>query len=219
MKKIIYILTIVILTACQTNNENNKRTSNDDKSKHLLKDTNNSKQDFPEVKDELTAYLENFKKADLPIKIKGCQVNTNGLVEFDGKRFKKFNEYYSYAYRQIPTNGNYIATITLGVADCFQPVLTTYKPNGDIIDSKTIAIGYCGIDCGYSCEEFMSIDKNYEIYVSDTISSYECDSIGNEIPGTYEYYVIYKEGKLLTEGKIQLTDEIKKNLEGRKNEP
>jgi hypothetical protein len=219
MEKIIFILTISVLTACHTKTEKGNYNAAEDKIENA--ETLNESQtiEFPEVNEEFTTYLELFKKTDLPINIKGCLESEKGLNEFDGKKFKQFNEDYSFSYRQIPTNGNYVATITLGVADCYLPVLTTYRLNGQIIDRKTIAIGYCGSDCGYSCVEFMSISKDYKIYTSDTISTYDCDSLGLEIPGTYEYYVIYKEGKLLTDGKIQLTDEIKKPLEGRKNEP
>ncbi|MFZ4413932.1 MAG: hypothetical protein ACOYOV_12685 [Bacteroidales bacterium] len=131
---------------------------------------------------------------------------------FDGNNFKKFNEDYSYAYGQFTTNGDFIATITLSAADCYLPVITTYKPNGLIIDKQTIAIGGCGSDCGFNCEEYMILKRDYSFYTSDTISVYDCDSLGNEIPGTYEYYVSYKKGKLLTDGKIEMTKEIKKPL-------
>ena len=64
-----------------------------------------------------------------------------------------------YIYGQIPTNGNYIATITIGAADCNLPVLTTYKLNGERIDSKTIAIGGCGQGPCFECEELVEIDE------------------------------------------------------------
>lgn len=219
MRKIVFILTISVLTACQTKTEKDTDNGEADNLENAQLLNENQTNAFPEVNEEFSTYLGLFKKTDLPIHIKGCLENEIGLYEFDGKKFKQFNEDFSFSYRQIPTNGNYVATITLGVADCYLPVLTTYRPSGEIIDKETIAIGYCGSDCGYSCEEFMSISKDFKIYTSDTISTYKCDSLGLEIPGTYEYYVVYKEGKLLTDGKIQLTDEIRKPLEGRKNKP
>lgn len=200
----------LLLFSCQTNT---------DKTDQEQTKTSKKKSSFPKVNDEFTLYLDNFKKLDLPIVIKGCNISTDGFKQFDGKQFAKYSEEYSLAYGQVPTNGNYVATITLGAADCYLPVLTTYKLTGQIIDKQTIAIGYCGSDCGYSCEEFMKITNDFKIYTSDTISTYTCDSLGNETPGTYEYYVIFKEGKLLTNGQIQLSDEIKKPLKGRKNEP
>lgn len=219
MKTIIFILTIITLAACQTSTENRTGQVTEDTIIFTETFSESQKPEFHEVSGEFAAYLKNFRKTDLPVAIKGCVLNYNGLAYFDGTKYIQFNEDYSYAYSQIPTNGNYVATITLGLADCLLPVLTTYKPDGRIIDRKTIAIGYCGSDCGYSCEEFMSISKDFNIYTSDTISTYDCDSLGYEIPGTYKYYVIYKEGKLQANGKIQLSEEMKKPLKGRKNEP
>ena len=205
---------LLLAVACQTNREKANSNIDEDKNSQIVTDGFANK--TFEVNAEFSIYLDNFAKADLPIVVKACWVDTKGLVEFDAEKYKKFNEYHSFSYRQIPTNGNYIATITLGIADCYTPVLTTYKLNGQMIDSKTIAIGYCGTSCGYSCEEFMTISNDFKIYTSDTISSYVCDSFGHEIPGTYEYYVIYKQGELLANGDIQLSDENKKMLEGRK---
>ena len=185
---------------------------NSDKSSDLKTETDTLDHSFIEVNDEFDLYLDNFKRTDLPIIIKACEQGVNGLKEFDGTKSTKYNDNYSYAFRQIPTNGTFVATVTLGVADCYLPVLTTYKLTGEKIDSKTISIGYCGSDCGYTCSEFMRIDSEYNIYVSDSVKTYECDSLGHETPGTRENYVIYKKGKLLTTGEIMLSDEMKELL-------
>jgi hypothetical protein len=200
----------LFLFSCQTN---------PDKTVAEHSDNTINEVKFPRVNDEFTLYLNNFKKLALPIVIKGCLIRPYGFKEFDGKHFSNYAQEYSLAYGQIPANGNYVATITLGAADCYLPVLTTYKLNGQIIDQKTIAIGGCGSDCGFTCEEFMTLKKDYSFFTSDTISTYTCDSLGKETPGTYEYYVSYRKGKLLADGKIEMTDEIKKALQGRKNEP
>lgn len=164
---------------------------------------------FPEVNDELDGYLRNFERSNLPIVVKGCDADPTNLTEFNGQTFRKYADDNSFAYRRIPVNGDFVATITLGVADCFLPVLTTYKFTGDKIDEKTIGIGYCGSDCGYTCEEFMTIKNDYSIYVSDTIRSSQCDDSGNIIPGTTENYVIYKTGQLKDNGAIELSEEMK----------
>lgn len=171
---------------------------------------------FPAVNEQFSLYLKNFEKINLPVIIKGCNISSEQLKNFDGDSFKNYADGSSLPYGQIPTNGNYIATITLGAADCYLPVLTTYKLNGEVINEKCICIGGCGADCGFSCEEFMTLKSDFSFYTSDTISTYTCDSLGNETPGTYEYYVIYKKGKLLTDGKIEITPEIKQTLPGRK---
>ena len=51
-----------------------------------------------------------------------------------------------YVFGKIPIYVSYVVTITLGATDYFLPILTTYKLNGEQIDSKTIKIGYCGFD-------------------------------------------------------------------------
>ena len=203
--KLQIFLLVFSVISCQTKSSD-KSTENQTDKKQTEKII------FPQVNDDFDGYLRNFEKAQLPIEIKGCELNTKGLTEFNDETYNKYVEDYSYSYKQIPTHGNFIATITLGAADCFLPILTTYRLTGDKIDQKTIAIGYCGSDCGYSCEEYMTVKADYSIYVSDTISSSDCDSLGKIIPGTTENYVIYKSGKLLENGKIELSEETRKEL-------
>ena len=208
MKSIKFILLAIILHSCVSNSENSL--------KHKGKVTNETQDVIPQVNDQFTGYLKNFKKSKLPFTIKGCRLDFKTLKVLDLKKFNKFsksgidNDLYSYL--QFPTNGKYLATISLSGADCFLPVLTTYKLNGQIIDEKMLAIGYCGSDCGYNCEEFMRVKNDFSIYVSDTISTYECDSLGEEITGTFQHYIIYKKGEILKNGKIKLSGEIRKNI-------
>lgn len=211
LSTIFVILVTTIILGCGDTNKGSVENNDND--------SINIENKFPAVNDEFKGYLDNFKKIELPIILKSCNISLDGYKKFDGKNFGEYAEEYSLAYGQIPTNGNYIATITLGAADCYLPVLTTYKLNGQVIDRKTIAIGGCGSDCGFSCEEFMTIRKDFSFYTSDTISTYSCDSLFQEIPGTYEYYVVYMKGKLLKTGKIEMSKEIKQPLKGRKNEP
>lgn len=209
MKYWIFIV-IIFITSCHTTAD---KSANNDKY------INQNKGQFPAVNDKFSGYLDNFKRIELPVIIKGCYISSDSFKQFDGSKFKKYTDEYSLAYGQIPTNGNYVATITLGAADCYLPILTTYKLNGQVIDKKTIAIGGCGSDCGFTCEEFMTLKKDFSFYTSDTISTYTCDSLGKETPGTYEYYVSYMKGKVLTDGKIEMSNEIKQQLQGRKNKP
>ncbi len=191
--KLSIFLLIFSLVCCQTK-------STDERSKSQTEEIL-----FPEVNDDFKGYLRNFGKSKLPIELKGCVMNSNRLTQFNDETYNKYVDDYSFSYKQIPTNGNFIATITLGAADCFLPTLTTYRLSGDIIDHKILAIGYCGSDCGYSCDEFMTITDDYSIYVSDTISSSDCDDFGNIIAGSTKNYVIFKSGRLLDNGEIELT--------------
>lgn len=211
MRLIIHILIVSLFFACQNNDNNSKLNENSINEISTLKEEQSA---FPEVNDEFSMYIEKFQSAEFPITFKGCSFEPTGLYEFDGgELFKRYNEDNSYSYVKIPTNGKYIALMTLSIADCYLPVLTTYKLNGEIIDKKTIAVGHCSGDCGFQCAEFMTLSSNYALIVSDTISSYECDSYGKEILETLEHYVIYREGELLSNGKIQLSEEIRKSLQ------
>jgi hypothetical protein len=128
-------------------------------------------------------YLSTLDKVDLPVIIRGCgEVNATKKIREKGNGIELTtdNSYFKTSepvYGQIPTNGEFLATISLGVADCFIPILTTFNKNGTQIDRKSISIGYCGSDCGYSCSEFMSIDRDYAIFTSDTVMTYDCDSL------------------------------------------
>lgn len=155
-------------------------------------------------------FLKNFKKSTLPVTIRACKETGKNLLILP-ENTAYVNEP-SLAYCIFKTNGDYVAAITLGSADCLVPILTTYNLDGEKIDEKKIMVGRCGSDCGYTCEEFMILKPDFSIYTSDTISSFACDSLGNAIPETTKRYVIYRKGKLLKTGKIALGKEIKETI-------
>lgn len=159
---------------------------------------------------KLNAFLEKIPSITLPIEIRGCSINTQSLTRVDNNKFISANV--NYGYGKLEPNSKFTAVVFLASADCEIPVLATYDKSGNKIDEKEINIGYCGSDCGYTCNEIMSIDNNKNIFTADTISSYDCDSLGNAIPGTEQHYVIYKQGRILETGKIELSKEIKKQL-------
>ncbi len=172
---------------------------------------NNSGTGANASKSAFDSFMVHFHPAELPIAIKGCNIDPKTFELLPIAGFPKFvsdsdNEY---AYCSFKTNGDYIGIITLGPADCFFPILKTFDKNGNKIDERDIHIGGCGADCGFTCEEFMTLRADYTLYTSDTISYYKCDTAGNEIPGTREHYVVYRKGRLLPTGKIELSDDAK----------
>jgi hypothetical protein len=205
MRILISIILLCSLTNCSKKNE-----FTDSETKTVDSVANENK--------EFKEYLLTLDKVELPLTIKGCDnAYADKRVLDKGKDVKASddNSYfktYHHPYGQIATNGNFSAIITFGLADCLIPELITFDSNGVQIDRKTIAIGYCGSDCGYSCKEFMKIDRSFVLYTSDTIKSFDCDSLGNKLPETEENYVIYRQGKLLPSGKIELSEELKKEL-------
>lgn len=164
------------------------------------------------TEDEFLRYLKNFKELTLPVTIKGCYIDVGPYKELDRAEFPHYAEDYARAFGRVPANGDHIAVLTLGAADCYLPTLTSYRPDGRFIGSKVIAIGGCGAGCGFTCEEFMVLNKDLSFYTSDTISTYTCDSLGYEIPGTYEHYVVAMSGRLLTNGTIEATERIRRPI-------
>lgn len=155
-------------------------------------------------------FLKQYKHTTLPVKIKGC--SSDGLPLINADSLNADNEDGTLPYCTFKANGDYYAVIRLGLADCTLPYLITYDKTEHIIDEKEISIGYCGAGPGFNCEEFAIIDKDFSIYTSDTISETNIDSLGNEIESTLRKYIIYKKGRLLESGKIQLTDTIRQIL-------
>jgi hypothetical protein len=203
MKRILLILTIVLISSCKSENK---------KENNLTLEREELTSEISRTNDKFQAFIEQFPTKTLPLQINGCEI-----LDLPKLNFKLSSEYatdseYEHIYGIIPSNGNYISTITLGQADCFIPVLSTYKLNGEKIDSKPIGIGYCGPDPCYDCVENMTINSEYQIYVVDTMKIYDCDTNYNEIAGTEKIKVVYKEGKLTKKGIIELTNKIEKNI-------
>jgi hypothetical protein len=204
MKIVLPILTLLLISCSQTD----KSKTDEDNSTSTTK----LETELPQVNDQFQSFLDKFPKIELPVQIKGCEADYEGLTEFNNENPSPYIQDYSYAVGQIKTNGNYVSVITLGVADCLLPVLTTYKLTGEKIDSKTIAIGYCGDGPCFECDEFMAIKDDFSIYTADTMKTSECDDDYNPIPGTESIEVIFKEGRLTEKGEIELSDEMKKEI-------
>lgn len=205
MKRVLLIITIILVSSCKSNNK---------KDNILSSGTQESISENPKVKDQFQAFINQFPTKTLPLRINGCTDEILDLPKLDTKLSSEYSKdsEYEHIYGIIPSNGNYISTITLGKADCFIPILNTYKFNGEKIDSKAINIGYCGPDPCYECVENMTINSDYRIYVADTIKTSDCDDDFNAIAGTETIKVIYKEGILNKKGVIELTKEIEKSI-------
>jgi hypothetical protein len=158
------------------------------------------------------SFKQNFVQTALPLTTKACYVDPSKFKQLGKQYYPLYvdnDEGYSLCWCTFKANGDYTALFTFGPADCYIPYLTTYDKDGKKIDGKMIAIGGCGSDCGFTCEEYMIVRADYSIYTSDTVTAFDCDTANKEIPGTKQHYVIYKTGKILSTGKIELSDEIK----------
>lgn len=205
MNKILFIMLIVLISNCKSENKNDKRSTS--KLKKPISE-------IPKVNDQFQVFIDQFPTRELPIKIYGCKDEILDLPKLDVKLSQGFikEPEYEHIYGIIPTNGTYISIITLGEADCFIPIINTYKLNGDKIDSKPISIGYCGFDACYECVEAMTIDSKYQIYVADTTKTYDCDDNYKAIAGTEKIKVVYQNGELNKNGIIELSQEKEKTI-------
>ncbi|MDR0874035.1 MAG: hypothetical protein LBN27_11315 [Prevotellaceae bacterium] len=142
------------------------------------------------TEDKFSNYLQHFEKVELPFTIRNYP-----REEEEGKNF---DESLVFAYKQIPTNGDYVALITLyPVHEYMRPILTTYKPDGNIINRKELFI-----DSWIKEQGYMTINEDFSIYVSsDTMTMTPPKHVSP--PTCFE---CYREGNLLPDGKIQMSD-------------
>ncbi|MFT6947588.1 MAG: hypothetical protein ACJARP_002015 [Vicingaceae bacterium] len=193
----------VILFSCVNNNETQESTDSYQSEIRL-----NSV--IPTVNDEFQSFLDQFPNLQFPIEFEGCNVQLTEDKKLDKIYSNKFESNSTHLIGTMLTNGNYIAVLTVGTADCYLPILTTYKLTGEKIDSKTIAVGGCGDGPCYECKEYMKIDNHLNIYTSNKIIFSECDEDYNSIPKTETKEEIFRKGNLTPEGIIKLSQEQKK---------
>lgn len=204
MKTLLPLLSIFLITCTQVNSSKSNSANADSK--------NGTGTHIPQVNKQFQAFLDQLPTLDLPIKIKGCEIDHTGLIDFTETPPGPYLTEPCFAVGQLKTNGTYISIITLGLADCLLPTITNYKPSGEQIDSKTIAIGSCGNAPCFECEEFMTLKSDYTLYTADTIKTADCDAEYSPIPGTEKIKVVYREGSLKTDGRIVLSEEKEKQL-------
>lgn len=201
MKKVIIIITLVLIFSCNSEKKNKGSLEFEDKE---------SISQIEEKDNQFQKFISQFPVLDLPLKIKACDDNFENLIELDNDLGKEYESQSYYVYGKIESNDNYIVTITLESAECYLPIITTYKVNGEKISTATLAIGLCGPDPCFECEELMEIDSSLNIYVAFISRYYDCDEEGKEIFGTDKKEVIYKKGRITEEGVVELTKEMKK---------
>ncbi len=155
-------------------------------------------------------FLTRFALRQLPITVRGCRLDSSEkLPTLDYEKDTVYAKINGLAYGSFATNGDYTALLTLAAADCWVPVLTTYDRYGKQIDSKAINIGQCGDGPGFTCSETLLIRPDYTIYTADTLSQQDVDSNEVVIPGGATFrWVVYRTGRLLDNGKIELSAEI-----------
>ena len=210
--KIITLLIALIFVSC-----GRSAKQNDGNNDTLQLEQKDSIVENKILDNEFQQYLSYFSTINLPLSIEFCSgkfendVEKLSLKKFEDDEDIKFHkgDYDYLAFGQIATD-NYIATIKLTIGDCFAPYLTTYSYDGKIIDTKGIFITDMS-DEGYSSKVTTLINSDLSIFITDSVTIYERDTIsGEEI--IIEKYVSYQKGKLLPTGKIELSDKKKQEI-------
>ena len=164
-----------------------------------------------------SALLKKFKPIGYPVHLRTLDMSMDNVPQLDFKSadtlFLKTEEGMLWCYGLLPDTSQYYALLYFTPADVSQPALATFTKTGVKISDTHIAVGGCGSDCGFECNETVWIKNDRSIYSADSITTNDCDDNGNVIPGTTKKYVVYKTGMLEQSGKITLTEEMKKDLE------
>lgn len=165
-------------------------------------------------KEKFQLLLSKYPDIKLPLVIKACDLNPDSLSLVDSTtELSPFDKSVpAFCYGKFLTRENLYAVLTLASADCMLPMISMYDHEGKLIDSESLSIGYGGMDCGFSSEEFLKIGEDYSLYACDTILTMKCDSAGNVIPGTADNYLLFKEGKILSTGQVHLSEEKRKSF-------
>lgn len=163
MKQTIYILTFIlfVLTSCTTDN----KPSSD------LTTIENEQQGNLEISFE--NYLKTLDQIPLPF-----SYNPHGKLPELSKNYNKIGfEKYRQVWASQPLGILYNDNKTVTIIDCYigdwglVPFLTTYDKQGNKIDSLA-PFKKTGKDMGYDAIEYLTINKDKTILVSDSVRTY-----------------------------------------------
>lgn len=155
------------------------------------------------------AKLKRHNLRELPLEIRPCGMNSSGLQELDpdSAGADGFIPYFTFK-----TNGDYYALISLGIADCSMPLLSTFDGDGNKIDEKILSISGCNSGPGFICSEYVKIEKDFSIFTCDSVAEMDLENEGHESGKVKARYIRYRQGKLQPDGKIELSAEQRKEL-------
>jgi len=190
-KKLILLFGILLFIGCKTE----KRTNNINTS------------EFPEVNDEFQDFINQFPEIKLPLLLKDGQNNFGGLKKLNETKYLSNQNESIYILGKIKTSGNYLALICLVESEGLLPIVTTFKLNGEKIQSTNFMIGLCGPDECFECGEVFKIDNKLNVSIEHHSYYFECNENGiNKDKRTNEKRII-KNGFIEKNGVIKLLNE------------
>jgi len=207
MRQVSLFLAMICISACQVKTENDSSGADS----LTVEQSNSAVVEEKSVSDnsEFNQYISGFKVATLPF----SAINPDSLVippklndPSDFKVIRGDRAFYNWwFYKRISTDGKFVAVITIELNSVNNKVvvLETYTADGKNIDARVLDFGF---------EEYgnpagsvnISSDLSIYIYAITTVAEY--DENGNEISGTQKQKRFFINGRILEDGKIQLSE-------------
>lgn len=211
-KHIISCVSIVtissIMLLCESCGGNSKKQSqySDNSIKQVIPSKPVNIQEEYIIQDSIMEYgVFSSLQKELPIEIKGCEYEEGSSPE-EKHYHRNGTEYIAYCRFNI--NHDVYALISLGLADCYIPIISTYIKDS-LIDEKEVNIGFGDIYSGETTGDYLRIDQNHDIYVSDTVTEYTCETLDTTNKKRIKY-VLYKVGNISSDGRITISNIIRK---------
>ncbi|MFA6262104.1 MAG: hypothetical protein WC760_11585 [Bacteroidia bacterium] len=198
-------ITLIILASILFANCKNEKAKNN-KSEQLVVKSNDFK-----------TFINTFKKLEVPLIIEPLKIQDGNFTQLT-KTDLKFIDLQDidpnldniYAYGILPDTLDTYKVIYLFPYEIRLPKMATYSKNGKKISEEELAVGGCGSDCGFTCNEYVKIYSDLKIYSVDSIQSYECDSLGIK-ENTLKKYTRFKNGSINIKGQIIMSPIVEKN--------
>lgn len=150
-------------------------------------------------------FISRFRMLPLPFRAEtGCYAeDTTVSVRIDPDEYVIRDTPYAITIGMLPDTSRFYALLVGVPATCYMPVLYVYSKNGVLTALEQVSSG-CGGGCGYLCSDSLVIRSMQDITNIYSQESYECDSTGNETPGTWERKTEIKRCAITETGRIEV---------------
>jgi hypothetical protein len=154
------------------------------------------------VDDRFQDYLNKIPEIQLPFSA-NSYVDLERKVEIADTLYKDFFVESQEILGKIKINDSITGIIYLYPGDIVFPELATYNKKGQLISQQQLVTLIGGSD-GYNSNgsSFMSLNKDFHISITDTIQSFERDSVGIIIDSTWQVEVVNYKYNINPNGKI-----------------
>lgn len=202
---LIPIILMLLLTSCE---ESKKEESNQNTTSEVKKENPNKK--------EFEAFVANFKEAKLPLVFSSDDSNFVFADELD---MEKYPNYYSVAWPHVPygyvkLKDGKIALVIFYMADWSPMVgIQTFTRDGKLIDIQEITSGGdCGPDPCFTCTQITTINTDLTTKYESEGFYTDCENDNNTVT---DHFKNHQEGRILSNGKIEIGKKIEKQLVGK----